>query len=87
MTGPVLYTEHPDHTVHATAAGNDHELVWHPDPDALTGDVTLDNQTRAMGVHLPPKAFHVQAETYFGIKHEPPAELLAWIARSKRVPT
>lgn len=82
MTGPVVYTEHSDHTVHATAPGNTHELVWHP----TDGNVTLDDQSRPMGLHLPEPAFHTQAETFFGVKHQTPAELVAWLERDAAQP-
>jgi hypothetical protein len=81
----ITYRTDSDGTVHATFPGNPHELVWTPDPDDPTkGSVRLDGHGRAMALHMPPHPFHVQAETYFSVRHAPPATLLEWQRRWDR---
>jgi len=81
----ITYRTDPDGRVHATFPGNPHELVWTPDADDPTkGSVRLDGHGRAMARHMPEHPFHVQAETYFSVRHAPPASLLEWQRRWDR---
>jgi len=79
----IVYSTDAHGLGHATLPGNTHELVWHLPPGALLGDVTLDDQTRPCGRRFDEHAFHVFAETYFQVRNETPAGLLAWIERAK----